>query len=105
VKSFIRISPINSISAINYIVLLRGRSKFQVTKASLAGLKIKANFANRPITMFCYYNVRNIFTFRFRVIDVVTINKHDNVRILLKATAFTKVRQLWYLRLAGLHSA
>src|SRR5437660_8912244 len=93
-------------SVINEIVLLRGRSEFQVTKAGLAGLKIKTHFANRPITMLRHYYVRNIFTFRFRVIDVVTINKHDDVRVLLQAVMHNdvvsdKIMQVFYCQIVN----
>ena len=57
-------------------------------EASLAGLKIETDFANRPVTMFGDNDIGNVFAFRFRVIDVISINKHDDVGILLDAVMY-----------------
>src|SRR5947209_13301803 len=78
-------SPMEILQIVSFlfIQLFRCWVKLEIAKAGLAGLKIKADFANRPITMFCNNNICDIFSFRFLVIKVVSINKHDNIRILL----------------------
>jgi hypothetical protein len=52
-------------------------------EAGLAGLKIETDCANWPVAMFCDYDVRDVFAFGFRVIDVVAVDEHDDIRILL----------------------
>src|SRR5215467_16357184 len=70
-------------SVIKLHPLFRRWIKFQVAEAGLAGLKIETDFANRPITMFSNDDVCNVFAFGFRVVNVVTVDEHDDVTILL----------------------
>ena len=74
-----------------YYALLRWWSELQVMEAGLAGLKIETDCANWPVAMFCDYDVRDVFAFGFRVVDVVTIDEHDDIRILLDGAAFAKI--------------
>src|SRR5260370_27539810 len=77
------------------------RELFYVEKACMTHLKVETQCTNWPITMFSDYDISNIFTVRLRVIDVITIYKHDEITILLNAIvnpniASDKVVQLFY---------
>src|SRR5450830_514084 len=52
----------------------------------------QANTANRAITLLTNNNFSSSFIRRIWVIDLITINKHDHVSILLNRTRFTQIR-------------
>src|SRR5215469_11870342 len=65
--------------------LFRCWVKFKIAKTGLASLKIKTDFTDRPITVFCNNDISDIFSFGFLVILIVSINKHNDIRVLLNA--------------------
>src|SRR5215469_1675511 len=90
--------------------LFRRWIEFQVTEAGLVGLKIETDFANRPITMFSDNDVCDIFAFGFRVVNVITIDEHDDIRVLLYTVVndditCDKVMQLVYCQVVDVSFA
>ena len=74
------------IMSYKYVQLLfNALTDFQVAKTGLAGLKIQTYLVQWAIPVFRYDDIRDILLFGILIIHVVSINKHDNIGVLLYA--------------------
>src|ERR1700704_728161 len=62
--------------------LFRRWRNFQVGETCLAGLEEETDFSGGSVAMLGYDDVCNIFSLGFGIVDLVSVNKHDDVGVL-----------------------
>src|SRR5580704_2300965 len=77
----------------------------KIRESTLFGMEVQLDVAGWAVTVFFDEQIRNIFPIRLFVVISFAINKHNNIRVLLNATAVTKICQLWDRRRARFNGA
>src|SRR5881394_1550783 len=62
--------------------LFRRWRNFQVCETRLTGLEEETDFTGWSVAMLGYDDIGNIFSLGFGIIDLVSVNKHDDVGVL-----------------------
>src|SRR5690606_42085361 len=73
-----------------FVIILSIELRREITKAGILTFECQTHGTNRAVTLFADNDFGGASFFRFLVINLIPVNKHDQVGILLDPPRFTQ---------------